>query len=145
MVDLHNALGREGVSLRERLGNARDWSTRFDLAEAFVAEHMASKPGVRPEIAWAYGHILGSGGRTRIATLAGEIGWSRKHLAAEFTDAVGLGPKTLSRIVRFNRALRLSATQDWAGIAVDCGYADQAHLAREFRQMAGHAPTALAI
>lgn len=145
MVDLRDALGREGVSLRERLGNAPDWSARFDLAEVFVTERVSRLPGVRAEIAWAYGHILGSGGRTRIATLAGEIGWSRKHLAAEFTDAVGLGPKTLSRIVRFNRALRLSATEDWAGIAVDCGYADQAHLAREFRQMAGHAPTALTV
>lgn len=145
MVDLRDTLGQEGVSLRERLGNAPGWSARFDLAEVFVAERVSRLPGVRAEIAWAYGHILGSGGRTRIAALAGEIGWSRKHLAAEFTDAVGLGPKTLSRIVRFNRALRLSATQDWADIAADCGYADQAHLAREFRQMAGHAPTALAV
>lgn len=145
MVDLQDALGQEGVSLRERLGNARDWSTRFDLAEAFVTERLVNQPGVRLEIVWAYGHILSSGGRAKIATLAGELGWSRKHLASEFTDAVGLGPKTLSRIVRFNRALRLSATQEWADIAVDCGYADQAHLAREFRQMAGHAPTALAV
>ncbi|SFO91006.1 Helix-turn-helix domain-containing protein [Mesorhizobium sp. NFR06] len=78
--------------------------------------------------------------------LAREIGWSRKHLAAKFTDAIGIGPKTLSRIVRFNRALSLSKRQgdDWAGIAADCGYADQAHLVREFRQLAGETPTGLA-
>ncbi|RUT96552.1 AraC family transcriptional regulator, partial [Mesorhizobium sp. USDA-HM6] len=54
--------------------------------------------------------------------------------------------KTLSRIVRFNRALSLSKRQEgeWAGIAADCGYADQAHLVREFRLLAGETPTALA-
>ncbi|TIS77106.1 MAG: helix-turn-helix transcriptional regulator, partial [Mesorhizobium sp.] len=53
---------------------------------------------------------------------------------------------TLSRIVRFNRALSLSKRQDdnWAGIAADCGYADQAHLVREFRQLAGETPSGLA-
>ncbi|TIS82827.1 MAG: helix-turn-helix transcriptional regulator, partial [Mesorhizobium sp.] len=52
-----------------------------------------------------------------------------------------------SRIVRFNRALRLSSepTADWADVAADCGYADQAHLVREFRELAGETPTALSV
>ncbi|MER9841163.1 AraC family transcriptional regulator [Mesorhizobium australicum] len=63
------------------------------------------------------------------------------------TDATGIGPKTLSRIVRFNRALGLSRQQasGWADIAADCGYADQAHLAREFRDLAGETPTTLSL
>lgn len=54
-------------------------------------------------------------------------------------------PKTLARMVRFNRALELSRQGDdnWAGIAADCGYADQAHLAREFRDFAGTTPSTL--
>ncbi|TIU04954.1 MAG: helix-turn-helix transcriptional regulator, partial [Mesorhizobium sp.] len=73
-------------------------------------------------------------------------GWSRKHLAGKFSNAIGVGPKTLSRIVRFNRALGLSRQDqsDWADIAADCGYADQAHLVREFRDLAGETPTTLA-
>ncbi|MDX8532368.1 AraC family transcriptional regulator [Mesorhizobium sp. VK25A] len=146
MVGLDDALGFDGIALREQLGEASDWYKRFDITEGFIAGRLAEANGLPPEIAWAYRTVVTSGGRTRISTLAGEIGWSRKHLAAKFTDAIGMGPKTLSRIVRFNRALSLSKQQDddWAGIAADCGYADQAHLVREFHQLAGETPTALA-
>ncbi|RWF45508.1 MAG: AraC family transcriptional regulator [Mesorhizobium sp.] len=147
MVVLDDVLGAEGAALRERLGNAPDWTARFDLAEAFVAARLESAAETPLEIAWAYDRIITSGGRTRIASLAEQLGWSRKHLADKFSDATGIGPKTLSRIVRFNRALRLSSepTADWADVAADCGYADQAHLVREFRELAGETPTALSV
>ncbi|TPN48274.1 MULTISPECIES: AraC family transcriptional regulator [unclassified Mesorhizobium] len=145
MVVLDDVLGTEGVALRERLGNAPDWTTRFDIAEAFVAARLTSAAQTPLEIAWAYDRIIASGGRTRIASLAERLGWSRKHLAGKFSDAIGIGPKTLSRIVRFNRALGLSRqpAAHWADIAADCGYADQAHLVREFRDLAGGTPTAV--
>jgi len=147
MVGIDDVLGLEGIALRERLGEARDWSARFAIAEGFVAGRLAEAKRMSAEVAWAYRQVIGSGGRMRISVLADELGWSRKHLAAKFSDAIGIGPKTLSRIVRFNRALSLSRQEagDWAGIAADCGYADQAHLAREFRQFAGEPPTALAV
>jgi len=145
MVVLDNVLGAEGMALREQLGNAPDWASRFDLAETFVTTRLASAAETPLEIAWAYDRIIASGGRTRISSIAEKLGWSRKHLAGSFSNAIGIGPKTLSRIVRFNRALGLSRQQsaDWAGIAADCGYADQAHLVREFRDLAGETPTVL--
>ncbi len=145
MIVLDDVLGAQGMALRERLGNAPDWTARFDLAEAFVTDRLGTATDTPPEIAWAYNRIVTSGGRTRIASIAEKLGWSRKHLAGSFSNAIGIGPKTLSRIVRFNRALGLSRheTTGWADIAADCGYADQAHLVREFRQLAGDPPTAL--
>ena len=145
MIVLDDVLGAEGLALRERLGNAPDWAARFDLAEAFVAARLGHATDTPPEIAWAYDRIVASGGRTRISSIAEKLGWSRKHLAGSFSNAIGIGPKTLSRIVRFNRALGLSRHEStgWADIAADCGYADQAHLVREFRQLAGDPPTAL--
>jgi AraC-like DNA-binding protein len=145
MVVLDDVLGAEGMALRERLGNAPDWAARFDIAETFVAARLSNAAETPLEIAWAYDRIITSGGRTRISSLAERLGWSRKHLASSFSNAIGIGPKTLSRIVRFNRALGLSRQQtvDWADIAADCGYADQAHLVREFRDLAGETPTAL--
>ena len=147
MVGLDDVLGLEGIALHEQLGNARGWNARFAIAETFVAGRLAAADRTQAEIAWAYDRIIVSGGRTRIATLADKLGWSRKHLAGKFSDAIGIGPKTLSRIVRFNRALRLSRQEagDWAGIAADCVYADQAHLVREFRDLAGETPTALTV
>ncbi|MER8368142.1 AraC family transcriptional regulator [Mesorhizobium sp. M1348] len=145
MVGLDDVLGVEGIALRERLGNAPDWSTRFAISEAFVADRLATADRTQAEIAWAYQTIVTTGGRIRVSLLANKLGWSRKHLAGKFSDAIGTGPKTLSRIVRFNHALGLSrqVNSDWADIAADCGYADQAHLVREFRDLAGITPTAL--
>lgn len=145
MVGLDDVLGYRGDRLREQLGNAPDWSSRFNIIEGFVAARLATTAGTQTEIAWAFDRIVASGGRMCVASLAKEIGWSRKHLAVRFSDAIGTGAKTLSRIVRFNRALGLSAGGfDWADIAADCGYSDQAHLVREFRDLAGETPTALA-
>lgn len=89
----------------------------------------------------------GTGGTARIAALAEEIGWSRKHLAGRFRSELGLAPKPLARMLRFHQACRLvrsGTASDWAGIAAESGYADQAHLAREFMVMAGESPTAWA-
>ncbi|RWK53688.1 AraC family transcriptional regulator [Mesorhizobium sp.] len=146
MVGLDDVLGIEGIALRERLGNARGWSARFAIVETFVAARLAEARETQAEIAWAYDRIIVSGGRIRVSSHADRLGWSRKHLSGKFSNAIGVGPKTLSRIVRFNRALGLSrqGKSDWADIAADCGYADQAHLVREFRDLAGETPTALA-
>lgn len=145
MVALEDVLGLEGVALREELGNAPDWELRFDTAEAFVLRKLANADAPSPEVAWAYDRIAASGGRAKVSAVAQDIGWSRKHLARRFTDDIGLGPKSVARIVRLNRAMEASrAGGAWAGIAADCGYADQAHLAREFHELAGASPTAWA-
>lgn len=146
MVGLDDVLGLEGIALRERLGNAHGWSAHFAIVETFVAARLDKARETQAEIAWAYDRIIVSGGRIRVSSLADRLGWSRKHLAGKFSNAIGVGPKTLSRIVRFNRALGLSRQDksDWADIAADCGYADQAHLVREFRDLAGETPTTLA-
>mgnify|MGYP005868667299 CR=1 FL=1 len=73
------------------------------------------------------------------------LDWSRKHLASRFHEEVGLPPKTIARIARFNRAQAMAASgmgDGWADIAAACGYADQAHLTREFVALAGTTPGA---
>jgi AraC-like DNA-binding protein len=80
-----------------------------------------------------------------IAELGRELGWSRQHLARRFRAEIGVGPKQLARVGRLQRAvdrLQSGAGGDLtlAGTAVDLGYFDQAHMARDFREMAGVAP-----
>jgi hypothetical protein len=70
------------------------------------------------------------------------IGIGDRQLRRRFLDAVGYGPKTLERILRFQRFLGLDAT-DLARRALDAGYADQAHLTRECTRLAGLPPAAL--
>ena len=143
MVALDDALGAGGMALRERLANEPDWNRRFDLAEAFAAKRLAAAAAPSGEVEWAFGRIAATGGRARIESIAKAVGWSRKHLGRRFAEDVGLGPKAIARIVRFNRALAVSRSGDnggWAGIAADCGYSDQAHLVREFREFSGASP-----
>lgn len=145
MVDIEELFGAAGRALRERLGATACWDRRFDLVEAFVAERARHSPS--GEVGFAWRRLALAGGDLRIGALAGEIGWSRKHLAARFRAEVGLGPKAVARMMRFHRVCRLARSGsggDWAGIAKESGYADQAHLARDFAELAGEPPTAWA-
>ena len=72
------------------------------------------------------------------ARRAHAIGIGDRQLRRRFLDAVGYGPKTLERILRFQRFLMLEGT-DLARLALDAGYADQAHLTRECTRLAGPA------
>jgi AraC-like DNA-binding protein len=145
MVDMTDVLGRDGRALRERLGATPRWQDRFDLIEDFIAGRTLHSPS--PEIGFAWRHLAHSAGKARIATLARDLGWSRKHLVNRFRSELGLAPKPVARMLRFQEACRLARTQasgGWAGIAAESGYADQAHLAREFSDLAGESPTAWA-
>ncbi len=60
-----------------------------------------------------------------------------------FTENVGVSPKEFARTVRLQRAVRMAATScDWACIAADAGYYDQAHLIADFRRLVGLTPGA---
>ena len=126
MIEIDDVLGPEGSRLRERLGATRGWQRRFDIVEDFVTDRANHLPS--PEIEFAYRRLARSGGGVRIATLAEEIGWSRKHLVERFQSEFGLAPKPLARMMRFHRACRLArtgASSGWAGIAADSGFSDQ--------------------
>jgi methylphosphotriester-DNA--protein-cysteine methyltransferase len=67
-----------------------------------------------------------------------------KHLITRFRQQVGLRPKTAARLVRFDevsRRLDRHRPLDWGQLAADVGYADQAHLIRDFREFTGSTPT----
>lgn len=140
LVDIEDALGGSGRALRQRLGNAATWDQRFDLVDAFLLARTRAAP--RPELTGLVASVMRAGGAVSIGALAAEIGISRKHLAALSTRHLGVGPKTLARMVRFRRACGVAARGSvrWADVAASCGFADQAHLVREFRALAGATP-----
>jgi AraC-like DNA-binding protein len=85
-------------------------------------------------------------GRVSIDRLACHLGLTRRHLERRFQTRVGISPKRLARIARFQHALQMLGTIDGARrgtlTAAECGYADQAHFVREFRELAGCPPEA---
>jgi AraC-like DNA-binding protein len=83
------------------------------------------------------------GGEVRVESVADRLGVTPRHLRRAFTENVGIGPKEFARAVRLQRALRMAATScDWARIAADAGYYDQAHLIADFRRLVGLTPGA---
>lgn len=145
MVPLDDFRDSALAGLRRRLGELNDPAMRLDLVERFVLARLAAGPAIDPALAWAYGRIAETGGKIRIASLTGRLEWSRKRLSQGFHDAFGLPPKTIARMLRFQQAVALAGrlqAPDWADIAFACGYADQAHLSREFSEFAGTSPAA---
>jgi AraC-like DNA-binding protein len=145
-VPIDDVLGRAGHQLVQRVGEAPDWPTRFALLDSVIRVRLADAPPIDADIAWSLAQLLDSGGPAVIGDFATELGWSHRRLIARFRDAVGLPPKRLARIARFERLRGLMAADprlDWAYAAAACGYFDQAHLAREVRDLAGLTPTEL--
>jgi AraC-like DNA-binding protein len=81
-----------------------------------------------------------------VNAVASDLGVSARHLRRVFRETVGVSPKAFAKLARFNRALRAAredARRNWANIAADAGYYDQAHLIAEFRSISGVTPQAL--
>lgn len=119
------------------------------VAEAVWEERFPEALGsgaVDRRVRWAVGRLVGSP-ETDVADVAFEIGVTGRHLRRLVRAHTGLGPASLQRVGRLQRFLRL-ADPAWPGttlavLAADAGYADQAHLSREVRDLAGTTPSAL--
>jgi AraC-like DNA-binding protein len=135
------------AELTGRLRDTSAWSMRFDLIECFLARRLAASEPPTPGVAWTWQRLVGSGGRASIGALADELGWSSRRLISRFREQIGLAPKSAARVIRFDRAaarLRVGDAGPLAELALDCGYYDQAHLNRDFRELAGTTPTGFA-
>lgn len=141
-------LGSLFAPLARALGSVRDTARDLREAAALVQRVLlgAMDPTrIDPRIEHAVRAIDRRAGRVSIDRLAFDAGVSRRHLERGFLQHVGVSPKRLARIARFQRALRFleRADADRRGTitAAACGYADQAHFVRDFRDLAGCAPT----
>jgi AraC-like DNA-binding protein len=135
-------LGPAATRVYHRLGAARTWPERFAVLDAeFGRLARSSEPS--PEVDFAWRLLLRTGGRVPVSELADRTGWSTRHLANRFRSEIGLTPKAVARVIRFDRARRqlVAAPGTLADLATECGYFDQAHLAREFRALAGCPPS----
>lgn len=143
LVDLQELWSSVAAQLAERLAGYRTWAERFDTLERELMSRLrADEPAIRPELSWAW-HQLVHRGATHTVGLAAEIGWSRGYFARLFAAEFGLKPKETARIVRFTQAKGALGEPGatLAGVASEVGYADQAHLTREWRRLAGCTPT----
>jgi AraC-like DNA-binding protein len=161
-------LGGVCAELRDRVRAAAGWPERFAVLDEILLRRAGLRRaglrsaglrsaglgwagpslGVAPEVSWAWRQLLREGGALRVSELAAGTGWSGRHLTSRFRAEIGLTPKAAARVIRFDRARKrlvrkLTTGGDYllADLAADCGYFDQAHLAREFRALAGCPPS----
>jgi AraC-like DNA-binding protein len=92
--------------------------------------------------------LVRAAGRARIDAVAGRTGTTPRQLQRRFVERVGVSPKALARILRFQRTLLQRSTgepsrADWVRVAIECGYADQSHLIHDYAAFAGETPASL--
>lgn len=141
-VDLEALWGRRARELRERLCAATTTRQRFAIIEAELVSRLAQRP-VHAAVRQALDALARP--EARVADIAKDAGLSQRRLIELFTAAVGITPKRFARVLRFHRAVALArrATFDWTRVAHEAGYYDQAHLIRDFRELAEVTPTDL--
>jgi AraC-like DNA-binding protein len=143
VVELGTLLGSVASELVERLRSAYTWTDRFLELDTVLARIARQRDGPAPELGWAWRRLTASHGRVEVATLAREVGWSRRHLSERFRREFGLTPKVAGRVMRFEIARRLLSAPHRPGladVAARAGFYDQAHLHREWRELAGCTP-----
>jgi AraC-like DNA-binding protein len=144
-VELDLIWKREILGLREQLLEAAASDEKFNLLEAYLVAKAQAR--LQPDGAVSVAlDMLRSWPVPPLRKLAAKLGLSHKQMLARFDSRVGVTPKLASRIFRFQRALvainETKTVPDWADLALDCGYYDQAHLIHEFQQLAGLTPAA---
>jgi len=135
--------------LIERLSAVRSWSRRFAELDSLLLRTAGRGRRIRaaipPSAADAWRLLHETHGAITVGGLAGELGWSRRHLTEQFRRSYGIGPKECARVIRFERARALLGSgrrPTLAEVAAACGYADQSHLTRDWKRFAGSTPSA---
>jgi len=147
-ADAARILGPAARELHERVREAATWEQRFAVIDDVLLRQLRDSQPASPEVTQAWHALLASGGSAPVGQLADAAGWSSRRLGTRFRTEIGLAPKEAGRVVRFDRARRLlqrrvaaAGPPELAALAAVCGYYDQAHLAREFRALAGCPPS----
>jgi AraC-like DNA-binding protein len=144
IIGVEDIVGADARRLSEQVRSARTWEERGRLLDEFLLDRAMRGPQPSPEVSRAWDLLVRSGGRSTIKGIAREVGWSHKHLITKFKQQVGVAPHMAARLVRLSTVWRrLDDGHSWVRIAAESGYADQAHLIREFRRFTSTTPTAL--
>lgn len=143
-VSIEELWGYRGLELQERLASIREPMAICRALEAELMARIRRPLLIHPAIAYALRPDRFEMGSPRVDQIQQRTGYSPRHFIELFHSTVGLTPKHFYRVRRFSSALTRLARGDarLADVASAAGYADQAHFSREFRELAGVAPSA---
>jgi AraC-like DNA-binding protein len=144
VVELELLWGRAIDVLRDRLIAAPSVDERFALLDRALVDRAADRLDVDRSVARALDRIAKRPSEVSIRALAAEIGISQRRLVRLFEERVGLRPKRLARVLRFQRVLRRLEREPrltWSALAAEHGYFDQSHFIKDFGALSGMRPT----
>lgn len=131
-------------TLRERLLETEGADARLRLLEQILLDTLTSHL-LHPSVVYALETFVRRPLYTSVGEVTDQIGMSPKRFIERFKTEVGYTPKQFCRILRFQQVVSQAHQKtsiDWSGLALDCGYFDQAHFIHDFRSFAGFTPTA---
>jgi AraC-like DNA-binding protein len=139
--------GRPGERLAARAAEATGVAARLGLLVDAVAGRLDGAHGI-DRVVTGLAAALAQGPAVPLPAVARAAGLSERQLRRRVETAVGYPPRTLARVLRFQRFLAAARSapagrRDLSRLAAESGYADQAHLTRESRRLAGLPPAAL--
>lgn len=141
MLPLSDLLGPVSGELEEQLAQTPRWSDRFARLDTLLGRRRSAGRPPAPQVIWAWSELVRSDGLVPLSRLSAVTGWSTRHIELRFRQQIGLSPKTASRVLRIQRALRMvTAGAAPSTAAAACGFYDQAHLHRDFKAMTGCTP-----
>ena len=144
VVSLNEVWQRAGGELEESLDGLPSWAARFEMLDHILGVEISSTCGPPSKLRWAWNEVSHLGGDARVNKLAASLGWSSRHFISKFEEITGLTPKAQARRWRFHKARRYldQTSLSLAEVAALCGYSDQSHLTREFRELGSCTPAA---
>jgi AraC-like DNA-binding protein len=144
VVPLNEVWQRTGGELEESLTGLPTWAARFEMLDHIFGVEIPARCGPPNKLRWAWDKVSQLGGDARVNRLAESLGWSSRHFISKFHEIAGLTPKAQARRWRFQKARKYldQTSLSLAQVAAHCGYSDQSHLTREFRELGSCTPAA---
>lgn len=142
-ANLTDLWGRAGIELRERLCTVSKPQERFRIMEAALRHRLHNDRGSQLQTENVFQMIATIGKTVTVRHASRELGFSQRRFIQIFSSLVGLTPKVFYRIQRFQRARVMAESPrvpNWAELALTCGYFDQSHLIKDFKEFSGSTP-----
>lgn len=151
ITDGVDVLGKPMARLRDQIGELITWQERFSVLSRYLRHRWEApvyRHEPRPEVVAAWQWIVSRRGTGAMDELARHVLLSKRQLTTLFRAELGLAPKAMSKLMRFEharqlliRAVRTGAPLNIADVAYRCGYYDHAHLVADFHQYADTSPS----
>ena len=134
---------RRLTALAGELAAQAGWRERFAVLDETLGAWSAAGPAPAPQVVAAWSDLVAGEGLVSVGDLAAGVGWGRRRLQSGFREQIGLSPKAAARVLRLHKAVRLlSRRAGFSQVATACGFCDQAHFSRDFKQLTGVTPGA---